>query len=106
MIFSEMKNRRKRNQKRPGIIITLLVLTVFIYLLVTFIGLQTDINGKKSEIDVLTSQYNQQLAQNDELQKLLNQGDEAQYIERIAREQHNYVYPDERVYFDITPGSY
>ncbi|MGI6744639.1 MAG: Cell division protein FtsL [Firmicutes bacterium ADurb.Bin300] len=102
-----MINKRKGNQKRPeGIIISLLILTVFLYLLVTFIGLQTDIKEKKVEIDVLSSQYQQQLAQNDELQKLIDKGDEAQYIEHIAREQRNYVYPDERVYFDITPGSY
>ena len=102
-----MKSENKR-RKHPThkIIITVMILTVFIYLLATFINLQFGINEKKAQLSELSNQYEQQLEENDELQKLIDEGDEAQFIERIAREQRGYVYPDERVYYDVTPGSY
>lgn len=100
-------NKSKKGQKHPvGIIITVMTLAVFIYLFATFLGLRLDIKEKKEQVNNLSAQYEQQLADNEELQKLIDEGDEAQYIEHIAREKRGYVYPDERVYYDITPGAY
>lgn len=102
---SKKARRQKRSARGTGIIVTVITLTVFIYLLATFINLQTDIKEKKTKLSEISAQYERQLAENEELQKLIDEGDEARYIERIAREQRGYVYPDERVYYDITPGS-
>lgn len=98
--------RQKLSTRSAGIIVTVITLTVFIYLLATFIDLQTDIKEKKTKLSELSAYHEQQLAENEELQRLIDEGDEARRIERIAREQRGYVYPDERVYYDITPGSY
>ena len=46
------------------------------------------------------SQYNQQLDENADLEAYIESGDEADYIERIAREQYGYAKPEERVYYD------
>ncbi len=100
-------NKKIKKQNRPfGIIITVMVLTVFLYLFFTFASLRTDMKEKKAKILELSAQYEQQIAENNELQKLIDDGNEQQYIEHIARQQRGYVYPDERVYYDITPGAY
>lgn len=102
------KNTKKtKTQKHPvGIIITVMTLTAFLYLIFTFASLRSDMKDKKEKLLNLSAQYEQQVAENNELQKLIDNGNEREYIEHIARQQRGYVYPDERVYYDITPGSY
>ena len=51
------------------------------------------------------AQYEQQLAENERLQKVADGGSQEDYIERVAREKLGYVMPDEKVYDDITPGN-
>ncbi|MBQ0110723.1 MAG: septum formation initiator family protein [Oscillospiraceae bacterium] len=38
----------------------------------------------------------------EELQKMLDNGDEQEFIEKAARERLGYVYPDEQVFIDPT----
>ena len=102
-----MKKQKRKQKRQPvSIILAVICFTVFGYLLVSFISLQVEISAKKAALEELTGQYEQQLAENAELQAVLDGGNEEEYIERIAREQRGYVYPDERVYYDVTPGSY
>ena len=37
--------------------------------------------------------------------KVADGGSQEDYIERVAREKLGYVMPDEKVYYDITPGN-
>ena len=53
----------------------------------------------------VSAQYEQQLAENERLQKVADGGSQEDYIERVAREKLGYVMPDEKVYYDITPGN-
>ena len=39
------------------------------------------------------------------MQKVADGGSQEDYIERVAREKLGYVMPDEKVYYDITPGN-
>ncbi len=107
MSTPKKKRRKNKKQRRPGgILITVITLTVFLYLLVSFVNIQLDIGEKRASLSALTKQYERQIADNDELFTLLNNKDKKALMERIAREKRGYVYPDERVYYDITPGSY
>ena len=107
MSTSKKKRPKTKKRRRPGgILITVITLTVFLYLLVSFINLQLDIGEKRASLSALKTQYAQQTAANDELSALLDKEDQNALMERVAREKRGYVYPDERVYYDITPGSY
>ena len=107
MSTPKKKKAKTKKRKRPGgILVTVMVLAVSFYLLVTFINLQLDIQEKKANLSALSKQYTQQVAENDELSALINSNDKKALMERVAREKRGYVYPDERVYYDITPGSY
>ena len=50
----------------------------------------------------LTQQVAAQEAANTELQRTLDSGDEAAYMERIARDKLGYVLPGEHIYVDMS----
>ena len=68
----------------------------------TFISVQMDIVSKRQQLENLTQQVQAQQAENQELQRIVEAGDEAAYMERMAREKLGYVRPDERVYIDMS----
>lgn len=96
-----MKQRRK-HFFTPGIALRFLIAGICIYLAVTFISVQMDIVSKRQQLENLTQQVQAQQAENQELQRIVEAGDEAAYMERMAREKLGYVRPDERVYIDMS----
>ena len=68
------------------------------------IRLSSDIKAKQNEAESLSQAYQQQQIENEEKRRILADGNEKELIEKYARENRGYVYPDERVYYDITPG--
>lgn len=70
------------------------------YLFFTLIGCQVTISSKQQELAAVQAQLDSQLAANDELERALQDGEDA-IIERIAREQ-GYAKPNERVFVDIS----
>ena len=61
---------------------------------------QMSITAKEQELAGVQAQLSSQLAQNEELQRTLDDGEDA-IIERIAREQW-YAKPNERIWVDIS----
>ena len=56
-------------------------------------------------VDELNAQYEQQVAENERLQDVIDNSDKDSYIERVAREKLGYVKPGEKVYYNITPNN-
>ena len=52
--------------------------------------------------DRLEQQNEEQRIANKELERILSDGTEEEYIERIAREQLGFAYPEEQVLVDIS----
>lgn len=75
------------------------------YFAITLIQLQIEISEKKDTLAQVQAQYNEKIAENKELEKVLEGGNEDEYIERIARDSLGYVKPGEKVYYDISFGS-
>lgn len=75
------------------------------YFAITLIQLQIEISEKKETLAQVQAQYNEKIAENKELEKVIEGGDEDEYIERIARDSLGYVKPGEKVYYDISFGS-
>lgn len=73
-------------------VVTALVIFVFV-MLQSF----ASISEKKAEYDEIDRKYNEQMLMNAEMQSLLEESDE-EYIERVAREKLDMVYPGERVF--------
>lgn len=93
----------KKKQSRSFILTLGLVLLVG-YFVITIIGLQLSIRERKGVLEQMQSAYEQQLEQNDRLQAIVNSEDKSDYIEQIAREKLGFVMPGEKVFYDVTPG--
>lgn len=94
MAVKKMKNRKH------SIILAVLFCALVCYFVATLIGLQMQVRAQEDNVESLKAQYQQQLDDNSELQQLIEEGNESEYIEKIAREQYGYAKPDERVYYD------
>lgn len=75
------------------------------YFVISLIGAQLQIKDREKKAAEVSVQYEQQLAENERLQSVVDGGDEDGYMERVAREKLGYVMPDEKVYYNITPGN-
>lgn len=89
-------------KKRENLLPKLLLLAVVVYVVVSFVQLQVELNTKRLALAELQVNINEQVAQNAELQGMLDMGMDDEYIERMAREKLDYAYPDEQVYVDIS----
>jgi len=91
--------------KKRSFILTLALVLLVGYFIITIVGLQLDINERRAVLDQKTAAYEQQLADNDRLQSIIENDDKSAYIEQVAREKLGYVMPGEKVFYDVTPGA-
>lgn len=66
--------------------------------------LRIDIKKKEMTLEALNAEYQEISADNEEMNSLINDPDEEKLYEHLARER-GYVYPDEKIYYDVTPGN-
>lgn len=69
-----------------------------LYIVVTLIQLQMDLNKSKQELLGIQNLTREQQLKNEDLKRLLNADNEQEHFERIARERFGFVRPDERVF--------
>ena len=74
------------------------------YIIVSIVNQQIQIGQKKQELSVVQQQLTVQNLKNEELKSVLENGstDSNDFIERKAREELNYVKPNERVFVNIS----
>lgn len=94
-----MKNRPK---KKRSVIGRVLVLLVSVYLLYSLGDLQMQFTSENNELGELQKQKQEMQMKIAELERLLDEGTEAEIIEKAARERLGYVYSDEIVFPDIS----
>ena len=91
---------QRKKKKAYSTMLTITFVALVCYFVISFIGLQTDVKAQKNEIAKINAQIDAQIADNRELDNLLNDADLDEYVERVAREELGFVFPDERVYYD------
>ena len=92
------KNFMKRHSK----ILVALCAFVLLFMVVFLAFLQKGVSTKQAELESLRDELQELQDENSELEYLINEADEAELFEHLARER-GYVYPDEKVYYNITP---
>lgn len=95
---------KKEKKNSRSFFLTLAVIAVMGYFVISLISLQIEIRDKSQEVEDAKAQYEEIQLENEELESFLEDGDESAYIERIARDILGYVLPGERVYYDISSG--
>ncbi len=91
-----------RPKKKHSVIRRVLLLVVSVYLLYSLGDLQVQLINQRKEYNELNEQKKVMSQKITELERLLENGTEAQIIEKAARERLGYVYADEQVYVDIS----
>ncbi len=86
------------------ILVSMVIVFVLGFSTVLYSWLRTDINDKKNQLEILTQQLDQVNKENEEIKYLISEADELELYEHLARER-GYVYPDEKIYYNVTPGN-
>lgn len=96
------QNKAIPQKTRKSIIVRLCVFAFVAYAAITLIDMQVTLAERKQEAELLARRLEVQRIANKDLERQLAAGVDQEYIERVARDQLDYVYPDERVYIDIS----
>lgn len=86
------------------VLISLVAVAFVIYSVVSIVGLQGQIRERRAELDSIKDEITVQEIKNEEMNKMYNlSGDErSEYIERIARDDLDYVKEGERVFVNVS----
>lgn len=98
------KTAPKKVQKR-SFILTLGIVLLVGYFVISIISLQSTIKERRAELEQKNAAYEQQLADNERLQSIVDDEDKSEYMEQVAREKLGFVMPGEKVFYDVTPGA-
>ncbi len=93
----KVKNLSVRTRRIILIVIILIVFAFFAKAIVTRVE---TIQNQKQVINSLEESKSEVEEENSKVQQTLDNGVDESYIEKVAREEYNYVNPEERVYYD------
>ena len=96
-ISAETHPARKRS-----LILRFGIFVFAVFMVITMGKLQIELIQKKDQLNAAKNQLEATELKIAELQNLLENGEESDFIERVARERLGYVYSDEEVSTDIS----
>ena len=97
------KTAQKKQSK--SFILTLALILLVGYFVITIIGHRIAIKDKKAELEQKNQTLQNQYAENERLKAIVDSDDKSEYIEQVAREQLGFGMPNEKVFYDVTPGA-
>jgi cell division protein FtsB len=98
----EIANENPKGRFLFKLLIRVTVILALIGCTASIISLQSTIAERKAELETLRSQTETYEAENEDLERVLNSGDVDTYMERLAREEYGYAYPDEYRFYDTS----
>lgn len=100
------KKKKQKAEKKSRLIFRILrrtaIAAAIIGCTVSVISTQSSIVEKKTELAQLEKQIDKLTADNEDLERILASDDIDSYMERLAREEYNYAYPDEARFYDAS----
>ena len=92
------KEPKKKSRWIFRVISRTAVIVAIIGCTVSVVSIQSNIAEKKTELAQVQKQIDNLTAENEDLERILDSG----YMERLAREEYNYAYPDELRFYDTS----
>lgn len=86
-------------KKRAGLLGKILLIVVLAYMIFLLIGVRQKISIAKAEVETLTEQVAQQTQSNTELSNAIENRDNPNFLEDIAREKLDLASPHDRVFY-------
>lgn len=104
---AKVKKSSKRKKRKPSKTLFRILLRTAVVLAVggctvLIISVQSDIAEKQNELKILQEQISAYETENEDLERILNSGDYDRYMEKLAREDYGYAYPDEFRFYDTS----
>ena len=96
------KKKKKKSRWIFRVISRTAVIVAIIGCTVSVVSIQSNIAEKKTELAQVQKQIDNLTAENEDLERILDSGDIDSYMERLAREEYNYAYPDELRFYDTS----
>lgn len=94
--------KKEKPKTHKSLALRLCMIAFVLYAVVVLVDMQVTLANSKQEVGLLEQQIETQRLANKDLQLKLEQGVDKEYIERVARDQLDMVYPDEQVFIDIS----
>lgn len=91
----------KTGKKKRSVILQIGIIALALGLAVSLIQLQMQISRANEQYEKLQHEIADAKFEQEKLQDFLDNEDQSEYIERIAREKLGYVMPDEKVFYDV-----
>lgn len=98
------RSEEKKHNRSTSYFVNFLLFVLVAVMLFNCLSMFKKINDKKKKYNELKSQYDQALILKKEYEYLLDEDNQLEYIERIAREKYGYVAPGERAFYDSSLG--
>jgi cell division protein FtsB len=95
----------KTKKRKRSYILTVGLLGLLCYFMVSWVSLQDVIQQQEQAIDVVVQKREELIFENAEKKRILATQNSSEYLERKARVENGVVLPGERIYYDATPGS-
>lgn len=100
-----MASARLKKIKKKGLfslISKIIIIVAVIVCIVSFIATQASLTEMEAELKTIAEKTEEVEAENVELQRILEDDDMNAYMEKIAIEEMDYAYPNERRYYDTS----
>ncbi len=95
--------KQPKRKKHRHLFLRLAVLAFIAYVVVALVDQQIQINAKTRELESLQQQIKVQAITNEDMQRIVEagEGENSEYIERVARESLDLSHPGERVFINM-----
>lgn len=100
VVTSLRKANEKQNNK--NIILRVAVVVCAVSTIFSLFNMQVQLFDKKQQLNEINQMCAKQRLINQDLELTLELGGNNEYMEKIARDKLGFVYPDERVFVDIS----
>ncbi len=95
---------KSKNKKKHSFVLLVVIVALVVYFAVSMVSSAKEIQSKQDDVNALQSELNDKLAENEDLQGVIDSGDKDEYIQQVARDKYGYKMPEDRVYQDISSG--
>ena len=83
-----------------NLVLKIVVMCFMTYICYTLVVTHIEIIHREKELEALIAACEEQRIANKELERMVSLAEDDAYIERIARDELDYAYPDERIFID------
>ncbi len=91
-----------QKERKVSIVLRLVLLVFAIYIVFSLGNLQIQLVQSKKELAAINATKEEKVLKVNQMLDLLENGEEADFIERAARERLGYAFADEQVFVDLS----